>query len=228
MSSAIHSLHKILKDETRRKIILELNEKGSLSYTELMDELGIVSTGTLNYHLKVLGNLLEKNESERYVLSEKGKLASRLLTEFPEQNGSSPNKGRLKVYWIISAVSLTMLAFITWYVANIPIYRLIIALVAAQVLSAFAYFVRAKPTQTGRIFWIAIGVGVLGGIFWFILQVFVKETGFRLQLLYLTGTTGDDLFALISLIILWTLGGFVGDRIGKKLRYKVLLYQSAV
>ena len=227
MTSTIDSLHKILKDETRRKIILKLNEKGSVGYTELMESLDILSAGTLNYHLKVLGDLLEKDEAERYVLSEKGKLASRLLTDFPEQNGSTPNKGRLKVYWIISAVSLTMLALVTWYVANIPIYRLIIGLVVAQELPAFAYYLRAKPEQTGRIFWIAIGVAVIGGAFWFVLQVFMKETGFRLQLLGLTGTTGDDLFALISLIILWTLGGFVGEWIGKKRKHKVLLYQNS-
>ena len=54
----------------------------------------------------------------------------------------------------------------------------------------------------------------------------MKETGFRLQLLGLTGTTGDDLFALISLVILWTFGGFVGDWIGKKRKYKVLTQEE--
>ena len=88
MTSTIDSLHRILKDETRRKIILAINKKGSLTYTELMEILDILSTGTLNYHLKVLGDLLEKDKAERYVLSEKGKLASRLLTEFPQQNSS--------------------------------------------------------------------------------------------------------------------------------------------
>jgi DNA-binding transcriptional ArsR family regulator len=96
MSLGIASLNKILKDETRRKIILFLNEKGSLSYTDLMDSLKISSTGTLNYHLKVLGELLEKNETGQYLLSEKGKLASRFLTEFPEQDGSLQAK---KVWW---------------------------------------------------------------------------------------------------------------------------------
>jgi hypothetical protein len=38
----------------------------------------------MNYHLKVLGDLLQKNEEGRYLLSEKGRLASRLLLEFPD------------------------------------------------------------------------------------------------------------------------------------------------
>ena len=53
-----------------------------------MDTLGIVSTGTLNYHLKVLGDLLAKNEQEQYTLTERGKLAAKLLTEFPEESNS--------------------------------------------------------------------------------------------------------------------------------------------
>ena len=92
MSSGIESLHKILKDETRTKIVLLLHEKGSLSYTELMETLGFVTTGLFNYHLKVLGDLLAKNEAGQYTLSEKGKLAARLLIEFPnaQQSGGKP------------------------------------------------------------------------------------------------------------------------------------------
>src|SRR3972149_7649307 len=96
MTSGIASLHKILKDETRRQILLLLNEKGSLSYTDLMDTLGIVSTGTLNYHLKVLGDLLTRNEAGQYMLTEKGKLASRILLEFLE---TSPNGRQSKPRW---------------------------------------------------------------------------------------------------------------------------------
>jgi DNA-binding transcriptional ArsR family regulator len=96
MSSGIGNLNKTLKDETRRKIILILTQKESLSYSELLEKLGIGSTGTLNYHLKVLGDLLEKNDSGLYRLSEKGKLASRFLTEFPEQDSALKAK---RVWW---------------------------------------------------------------------------------------------------------------------------------
>ena len=226
MTSTINSLHKILKDETRRKVILTLNEKGSATYTELMESLGIVSTGTLNYHLKVLGDLLKKDATEKYVLTEKGKLASRLLTEFPEQNGSMSNKGRLKIIWFFSAMVFTVAAIFMAYAFNVSIYRLILAVITAQIGTAFYYYLRTKPEKTGRIFWLGVGVAVIGSLFWFILQVFMKETGFRLQLLSLTGTTGDDLFALISLVVLWTLGGFVGDWIGKKRKYKVIIVKD--
>jgi DNA-binding transcriptional ArsR family regulator len=85
MNSGIDSLHKILKDKTRRRIILLLREKESLSYTDLMNALEITNTGKMNYHLKVLGDLLSKGENGQYALTEKGMLASQLLIEFPEK-----------------------------------------------------------------------------------------------------------------------------------------------
>jgi DNA-binding transcriptional ArsR family regulator len=102
MSFGLESLHKTLKDETRRKIVLLLNDKGSLSYTDLLNSLGNVSTGLLNYHLKVLNDLLAK-EDGHYMLTEKGKLASRLLTEFPEKDESFQRKKR-KQFWTLAVV----------------------------------------------------------------------------------------------------------------------------
>jgi hypothetical protein len=104
MSRGLTSLHKILKEETRRQIILLLNGKGSLTYTELKDSLEVVSTGLLNYHLKVLGDLLAKDEEEKYVLTEKGKLASRLLLEFPEDNNIRNKPTWWRKFWIAEAI----------------------------------------------------------------------------------------------------------------------------
>lgn len=95
MSSGIDSLHKILKDKTRMRIILLLQEKGSLSYVDLMKALEITNTGKINYHLKILDALLSKNETGQYTLTEKGKLASGCCKNFLKRivnytdNGSS-------------------------------------------------------------------------------------------------------------------------------------------
>ena len=95
MSSNIADLHKILKDETRRKIVILLHEQGNLSYVDLMKALGIANTGKMNYHLKVLGDLLTKTEEGKYTLTEKGNLASRLLLEFPEKRSQSQLEAKL-------------------------------------------------------------------------------------------------------------------------------------
>jgi hypothetical protein len=118
MSSGITALHKILKDETRQKIILLLNEKGSLGYTELMDEIKTVSTGLFNYHLKVLGDLITKTESGQYILTDKGKLASKFLVEFPEDN--MQQKRNRQRFWTIAALiqPISLVIILALYYTN--------------------------------------------------------------------------------------------------------------
>ncbi len=83
------TLHKALRDETRKKIILQLHTAGTLAYTDLMNRLDITNTGSLNYHLKKLNNLIEKNEQGAYTLTEKGTAAAELLEKLPSQIPSS-------------------------------------------------------------------------------------------------------------------------------------------
>jgi predicted transcriptional regulator len=113
MNSGFATLHKILKDETRRKIILLLNEKGSSSYTDLMKTLEISNTGRMNYHLRILGNLLSKREDGQYVLTEKGILASKLLLEFPENAQSQMNIKWSKRFWIAAACSQLLISLLS-------------------------------------------------------------------------------------------------------------------
>jgi hypothetical protein len=82
MSADIGSLHGILKDPTRRRILSVLNERGALAYVEILGLLEIEHTGKLNYHLKQLGDLIQKDENGRYSLTEKGRLASQVMVRF--------------------------------------------------------------------------------------------------------------------------------------------------
>ncbi|MDI9577349.1 MAG: winged helix-turn-helix domain-containing protein [Thermoproteota archaeon] len=222
MTSTLESLHKILKDKTRRKIVRLLSDTGSLGYTDLMNNMDFVSTGTLNYHLKVLGDLLEKDKEGKYLLSEKGKLASRLLTEFPQQNG--PDKQRLKIYWLVAAVTMTMFSVLTGYIMNFPIERVLLLILVAQVLAAFTYFIRVKPTITGRVFYIAVGVSVIGSAFWIILINVLHRTGVLVTLVKLGGTDLYHNISLVGLAVCFIIGGFIGDLIGKKTKYKTNRY----
>jgi hypothetical protein len=86
-------IHKTLKDTVRRDIIRHLKDR-SLTYMELMTLTKITNTGKLNYHLKVLGNLIEKTENGRYKLTAQGQHAVQMLENFPPdnvvQNSSQP------------------------------------------------------------------------------------------------------------------------------------------
>ena len=48
------SLSNVLKNQTRKKIILELSNAKCTSYLELMNLVEVSHTGKFNYHLKVL------------------------------------------------------------------------------------------------------------------------------------------------------------------------------
>ena len=76
------SLHDALNDENRRKIVRLLRENGDLSYTELMKAGQVYSSGQMNYHLTVLGDLLATNDKGQYYLTEKGVFAYTSLNSF--------------------------------------------------------------------------------------------------------------------------------------------------
>jgi hypothetical protein len=65
--------------------VLFLLEKKELAYMDLMNLVEITNTGKLNYHLKILGDLIEKNENGKYHLTEKGQLTSQFLLRFPKK-----------------------------------------------------------------------------------------------------------------------------------------------
>ena len=227
MSSGIASLHKILKDDTRRKIILLLNEKGSLSYTDLMAGIEVVSTGLLNYHLKVLDDLLSKNEKGEYMLTEKGKLASRLLVEFPEENrqrlGLKPKWWRK--FWIVNgilAIAFLIIHLASYFLGYIDLagfYRGILWIIAAV---GIAYTIQhiikdvlseKSRLKLRRILILFFGTVGIGGFLWIALMSFFNLSGIRSAF---SQVIGDMSFAVILLIICYITGAFVGDWISKR------------
>ena len=52
--------------------ILELLAKRPMSFSELKKELGIRSSGKLDFHLKKLGSLITMDEKGKYTLSKEG------------------------------------------------------------------------------------------------------------------------------------------------------------
>ena len=101
---------KILKDEIRRKVLILLNERGALSFDVLMDILN-QTQGMMAYELKVLDDFLVKTDDDKYVLTEKGKLAYKMLSELPENTGASK---RWKFQWGVTVVSLVVVALFAW------------------------------------------------------------------------------------------------------------------
>jgi winged helix-turn-helix DNA-binding protein len=103
------NVHKLLKDDTRRKIIQFIGSRGRVTYTDILRELGI-STGKLNYHLRLLSPLLDRgNNEEYYSLDDLGRNAFALLQGFKQAEQANGNKQLLiTISWI--SLSLSLLA----------------------------------------------------------------------------------------------------------------------
>jgi hypothetical protein len=109
MDLDMDSLYKALKDRTRRKIVLQLYEKGPLAYVDVMNALAITNTGKLNYHLKILGDLLYKDENGKYRLTEKGALASQLLGRFPAEKPVERKHGVVRNIVLIGIIGFVLI-----------------------------------------------------------------------------------------------------------------------
>ena len=145
MTASLSSLHKILKDETRRKILALINEKGSITYTDLLKALESESTGLLNYHLKVLGDLLQKNDGQ-YQLSEKGKLALKFTVEFSDDQTPRKVLGWPQQRFLIAILGVGEVAYYTivlafYFVGYIDLYRLATASSSVIIGTITLYFI---------------------------------------------------------------------------------------
>lgn len=118
MSVDISQLHSVLRDPTRSRILELLDERTSLSYVELQNLLQITHTGKLNYHLKMLRDLIVKDsQTGRYSLGEKGKIAVQLLAKFQTvADVSAARKSLVTGFGLVAlAVIVILLAYLTQY-----------------------------------------------------------------------------------------------------------------
>ena len=229
MTTAIDSLRKILKDETRRKIILKVNEKGIIGYTDLMESLNITSTGTLNYHLKVLGGLLKKNDLGQYALSEKGQVAFKVLTEFPEgPPADQAKKWKTVIAGLLAAANgvslivssgLYSIGYIDWHFFSSQIvYSLVAFLVALIIFKLPTSRPKYDPNRARKITGFSFVLG--GAIFTSIFLFFA--TGVILMTILGTRIPGGTLgtaFLLWSFGLGPIIGGLIGYILFKKSKY---------
>ena len=229
MGSGLDSLHKILKDETRRKIVLLLNEKDALSHTDLMEELGFLTTGLLNYHLKQLDGLLTKDVDGKYTLTEKGKRATRLLTEFPEQNrkqmGMKPKWWRK--FWIgigaaaVLTTTANLLAYFLGYV-NLTMFLqnflIFLALIGALYMMHHITMEVLSEKNRSRLLRInnfARGV-VVGFLLWYALTFAMIFSGFSRIISDVLGQQVEIVIVNASLLICQVIGNFIGKWLAKR------------
>jgi len=83
----IARIYKALGHRHRKKIIEIIGEKGRSGFKELHEKLNI-SVGALYYHIDMLNHLITQDDQRKYILTERGKLAYKLLKTEEEQLSS--------------------------------------------------------------------------------------------------------------------------------------------
>jgi DNA-binding transcriptional ArsR family regulator len=107
-----------LKHPLRRRILLLLDEKGEVSFTDIQKVVGIEDTGLMSYHLKELALLVNQSARGRYRLSEIGKTSVALLKKVERSRDTSQvvrkELGRLvgEVAWFL------VIGAVPWLVAT--------------------------------------------------------------------------------------------------------------
>ena len=106
-----------LKHPVRRQILLFLEERGEVSFTQIQNAVGIEDTGLMSYHLKELAPLVEQSERGKYRLSEVGQAGAELFqrVERERQRSSVAVRTELDKYLsetiVKSVLLLGILAF---------------------------------------------------------------------------------------------------------------------
>src|SRR5579875_760519 len=153
MSVDISNLHGVLKDKTRRKILSSLKVKGSLSYSELLNLLDPPHTGKLNYHLKMLGDLIQKDEqNSKYKLTEKGELAVQLLSGFStkDYNGKPPQFNFTNIGKILTIIGgvLFLVGALSWITFGVTmIGYVLLVLIPAVILIVIGASIHNERTR---------------------------------------------------------------------------------
>lgn len=100
-------LYKVLRDQTRQKVLGLIGEKGNVSYTDILVSLNL-STGKLNYHLKILAPFVLKNNGG-YALNETGESAYSILRKFDKDERASNNSLYGSLAWLFLPISVILL-----------------------------------------------------------------------------------------------------------------------
>jgi len=164
------NVHKLLKDDTRRQIIQFIGTRGRVTYTDILRELGI-STGKLNYHLRLLSPLLDRGENEQYYsLDDLGRNAFALLQGFKQSEQANGNRQLLaRISWI--ALSLSLMAMYYSLFGGIDLRiglgffssALLVLAVAARYYSKMAFDFGLRHVALFSLFGLAYGVPFVGG-----------------------------------------------------------------
>lgn len=106
---------------SERRNIIEIvgTSGGGASYSEILGEIGL-NTGKMNYHLKLLEGVIERNKERRYVLTPIGKKAFMVLNSLTEdlENGYEEYLGDVKLGQGTGIIQIANIWFILFAIGS--------------------------------------------------------------------------------------------------------------
>ncbi|MCW4025494.1 MAG: RDD family protein [Candidatus Bathyarchaeota archaeon] len=117
----------VLSHPIRREILLNLSDKGELSFTDLLNLLTI-DTGKLSFHLRNLPAFIEQTSSGKYTLSRAGESAVRIIHDIASWADSADVQGKVTQLSVASLkkrvsafiIDLSLITAITFLITIIP------------------------------------------------------------------------------------------------------------
>ena len=96
-----------------RQRIIEMLARNSVTYTCMLEELDI-DTGKLNFHLKRLEDLIEKDEKGLYKLTDRGLRAFSIMQQVPEKIEEASAARRIAAYFLdfFAVILVSLIYFI--------------------------------------------------------------------------------------------------------------------
>lgn len=103
-----------LRHPIRRQLLLLLEDKGEMSFTEIQNAVGMSDTGLMSYHLKELAPLVEQSTRGKYCLSEVGRASITLFRKVEMEKDKTSRAVRRELEQIIGkAVFLFFIVGVT-------------------------------------------------------------------------------------------------------------------
>ena len=141
----------------------------------------------------------------------------------PNENGQKPSKPKWwKPLWILTAISMVGSGVFTYFFLQREFIRIIIYEIIFFLVLGGAYYIRVRPSiKINKLVYILFGITPVGFGLWILYAVMCGLTNFC-HFLNNLRPYGSWL-NLTFQIILFIIGGFIGNWIGKKRDYRLPL-----
>ncbi len=155
-----------LHHEIRREI-LRLISKTPHSYSQLLTHFDI-STGKLNYHLRLLEGLIEKNQDGEYILTILGKKSLETLEQFNQELNSTDQEFIKRAY---ESQKKTQPSFLhLMYVTRFKFKFWLLVIISVILITTSSIMIAMEDDPTVNlimIFMLVLGIGIaIAGFIW--------------------------------------------------------------